>query len=816
MLSKKTRDQAVDLMKAVGTKLLYPSGERKNAKRDETMEECMAALALAEDICRKELSADRFSCYEESFSVLFTGVEKLQGGEGDAEIASLSLQLLDWIIHEVRQEPVKKEIVFLPYKASMWDSLESIWQAAIADREHCNAYVIAIPYADLTPAHTAKEWHLEKDLFPKYVPVLDFRSVDLERLHPDVIFIHNPYDWANHVTSVDCHYYSDKLKKYTERLVYVPYFVSRTNVSAGVCQAPGIIHADAVVVESDAIRVQYERYYPSGNPPPGKFFSLGSPKYDKVQNGRKEDFPLPKLWQKRAQGKKIILYNTSLRAALTHSEDLCDKLRHVFAVAQTNEKVLLWWRPHPLMKSTLEAMRPHIAAEYRALEERYMKEELGIYDETPNVTRAVLWGDVYYGDESSVVDLFQVTGKPLMIETFLHENGAKWQPRDFFYVAAEGHWIWFLSKIFGAGMALFEMDLNTDEVVCRGELPQQEKRFVGSEIIEYSVLAKVGGKIIMAPFCSENGFMEYDCLTHEFYLADTQPSLWAVGLRYSVAFSNVVTYHGSAFFVGNGAGIIVEYNGQEQQYFYHTVWAEALAGIIPKEKMIFDRYGCCLWEGWLYLVTAEAPALICLNLDTMEVQAKRIPYDVRISYITCDGEDFWLLSSYDRKMIRWDGNEFQVINIEGGQGEFPFCGCMPFAGAVAVFSRESGSVIRVDKSGARQWVKIGTTHHGKCQCCDMGSQFTAFSSTDKRGFALQMNGGDLMEIEAATGRIIYHRQSVIPFTLDAKRMQNWKEGEILSFEEFMENAFVPENVFGKRGEAGQKIYTRLVYGDGGR
>jgi hypothetical protein len=33
----------------------------------------------------------------------------------------------------------KKEIVFLPYKASMWDALESVWRMAEAD-ENCEAY----------------------------------------------------------------------------------------------------------------------------------------------------------------------------------------------------------------------------------------------------------------------------------------------------------------------------------------------------------------------------------------------------------------------------------------------------------------------------------------------------------------------------------------------------------------------------------------------------------------------------------------------------------------------------------------------------
>ena len=48
------------------------------------------------------------------------------------------------------QIKVWMEAIFLPYKASMWDSLESVWKAADADPE-CDAYVIPIPYYDKNP-----------------------------------------------------------------------------------------------------------------------------------------------------------------------------------------------------------------------------------------------------------------------------------------------------------------------------------------------------------------------------------------------------------------------------------------------------------------------------------------------------------------------------------------------------------------------------------------------------------------------------------------------------------------------------------------
>ena len=37
--------------------------------------------------------------------------------------------------------------VFLPYKVSMWDSMETVWKAADKDPD-CDAYVVPIPYFD--------------------------------------------------------------------------------------------------------------------------------------------------------------------------------------------------------------------------------------------------------------------------------------------------------------------------------------------------------------------------------------------------------------------------------------------------------------------------------------------------------------------------------------------------------------------------------------------------------------------------------------------------------------------------------------------
>lgn len=78
---------------------------------------------------------------------------------------------------------------------------------------------------------------------------------------------------------------------------------------------------------------------------------------------------------------------------------------------------MLLWRPHPLIQATIESMRPGLWKEYKELVSKYRQEGWGIYDDSPDVDRAVVISDAYYGDgSSSVVQLYRKTGKTFMIQ----------------------------------------------------------------------------------------------------------------------------------------------------------------------------------------------------------------------------------------------------------------------------------------------------------------------------------------------------------------------------------------------------------------
>ena len=332
--------------------------------------------------------------------------------------------------------PEIKEVVFLPYKASMWDSLETVWKKADADPQ-VEAKVIPIPYYDINPDGTYGEMHYEGNEFPKDVPVTSYEKYNLEANHPDEIYIHNPYDDQNLVTTVHPFFYSKNLRKYTDKLIYIPYFVLEetdpNNKSAlegmkKFVKLPAVLYADEVIVQSENMRKVYiecmvmytgeenRDYFEK------KIKGTGSPKIEKIKSMTMEDVAIPEEWKKfiyKPDGsrKKIIIYNTSLTAFLQDPEQMLKKIRDVFNVfVEHKADVALLWRPHPLMKATICSLKPELWEEFEERIKYYKDNEIGIFDDTADLDRALVMADAYYGDPSSLVTLCKAVNMPIMIQ----------------------------------------------------------------------------------------------------------------------------------------------------------------------------------------------------------------------------------------------------------------------------------------------------------------------------------------------------------------------------------------------------------------
>lgn len=338
---------------------------------------------------------------------------------------------------------VRKEVVFFPYKASMWDSLESVYFAAKADPD-CDAYCVPIPYFDLNTDHSFGTMHYEGNEYPPNIEIVDWQSYNFEERRPDIIFIHNPYDGWNHVTSVHPRYYAKNLKEYTDQLVYIPYFILgdikkddpdrqvKIDSMKHFCFTPGIIYADKVIVQSEDMRQIYiEEYLKEAKSInlqvirqglEEKILGLGSPKVDKLLNTQINKLEIPEKWMEvirkpNGERKKIIFYNTGVSTLLSYGEKWIAKIADVLKFfEEKKDEVTLLWRPHPLIENTMQSMRPELLQRFLEIKGSYINAGWGIYDTTADLDRAIVLSDAYYGDASSVVKLYKQIGKPVIIQ----------------------------------------------------------------------------------------------------------------------------------------------------------------------------------------------------------------------------------------------------------------------------------------------------------------------------------------------------------------------------------------------------------------
>lgn len=304
--------------------------------------------------------------------------------------------------------PGTYRVVFLPYKASMWDSLESIWKCFAAD-ERCETSVVPIPYFEANRQLNQWEECYEGDKYPEDVPVVHFQEYILEDKKPDLVFVHNPFDQCNHITTVHPAYYSQELKKHCGKMVYVPYYVNPGFLSGDYNQLPLLYRADYIVLQSEKMKETCREF-----PYYDRVLPFGSPKFDKVIRLNNAKAAPPEEWNMDVSGKKKLLLNTTVTDFLESDEKLMAKLRSFFEKVAAMDEIIIIWRPHPLLESTVKAMRPQLIEKFRQLIEYFNENQVGVLDGTADVSRAVAATDAYVGSHySSIMGLFEVCNKPV-------------------------------------------------------------------------------------------------------------------------------------------------------------------------------------------------------------------------------------------------------------------------------------------------------------------------------------------------------------------------------------------------------------------
>ncbi len=594
---------------------------------------------------------------------------------------------------EIESIPTEFEIVFLPYKASMWDSFESIWRAAKNDSASA-AYVIPVPYFDRREDGSLGEMHYEGALFPEDVQVIGWKQYDFEKRHPDIIYFHNPYDEFNYVTSVHPFFYSDSLKKYTDKLVYIPYYVCSESTRRENCLQKGIMYADVVIVQSEKIKAEYVKFYRKEidkNIPPNKFLALGSPKFDKVIRCMEPKNNLAVQWKRRADGRKIILYNTHLNNFLRYEEEALRKIETVFRHFTKRGDVLLLWRPHPLCKATLKAMRPELYEAYLKLEKGYTEEDIGILDEGADMYPAISAADAYYGDSSSMLSLFGVTGNPICIQ-------------DTSVTEYRYNRLRFEAAYIGSRQIYFtDADYNTLSRLdkANGHIEYIDG-FPGGESGKKRLVSSMGmwkERLWLMPF-SEGRACSYDVASGCWKVYEL-PEQWREenGRQTFLAGKQIGRYYFG--FTSRRCGVM-KLDMETGDIKYSEGNQQKLEEIAACNSGIICRQDCCEVEGKLYAACLRGNIVLAYDLDREETEMYQVG-SINNRYITIahDGRAFWLTTK-EGTVIRWENGTDDIreftVDISGYHMDWEnaFASSLYAEGYLWLFAYSSNMNIRVN------------------------------------------------------------------------------------------------------------------------
>lgn len=367
-------------------------------------------------------------------------VEQGVGIDAD-DLAGVLAEITEGFKECVERCVPKKRVLFLTYKASNWKTFDSVWRRE-KEQNGTLVTVLPIPYYLRDAQGAVKEAYYEGSEYPEYLDIEDYQTYDIEKRHPDIIFIQSPYDSYNYTVSVAPQYYSSVIKNYTDQLIYIPWFKadvpSEENQKAKkvmdyYCRMPGVVHADVTIVQSEAMRQAYIDYLTefAGEETriiwEQKIRGDGSPLDDAEryeQERQREQYlqNMPSNWKKlvtRPDGsrKKIVLYGTNVATLMQYGADMIEKIHRCLKVfEESKEDVVLLWRPHSLFAQAIEKACPECADEYASIVRNYQEQAWGIYDNTQDSDYAVYVCDAYYGDSDSLAHKCEVLKKPVMIE----------------------------------------------------------------------------------------------------------------------------------------------------------------------------------------------------------------------------------------------------------------------------------------------------------------------------------------------------------------------------------------------------------------
>ena len=319
----------------------------------------------------------------------------------------------------------RRSVLFLPVKAKHFSSMRMAYEMETATPD-TDVYVMPLPYYYKEYDGSFKdEMHIDTEEFIKAnIPVTDYSRFDLSLLCPEKIYINSAYDEYNMAVSVDTRFYARNVKKYTEKLIYIPYFklmeFDRANYPCWYnmqyyCTVPGVVMADKVYVQSENTR---KMYIAKLNEWAGdeQYTDIWEQKID-VYNESCEEHSEDEL--RDAGSKKTIVWFVSAGSLAEFGDRYIEKAYRnldVFALSKDKLKVLLI--SEPFLDEMIKTYSDELYKKWTGFIDEFNRSGIGevVSQVEEKSVEALLKANAYYGDPSYICKDFILMKKPVMLQ----------------------------------------------------------------------------------------------------------------------------------------------------------------------------------------------------------------------------------------------------------------------------------------------------------------------------------------------------------------------------------------------------------------
>ena len=319
----------------------------------------------------------------------------------------------------------RRSVLFLPVKAKHFSSMRMAYEMEAATPD-TDVYVMPLPYYYKEYDGSFKdEIHIDTEEFIKAnIPVTDYSRFDLSLLCPEKIYINSAYDEYNMAVSVDTRFYARNVKKYTEKLIYIPYFklmeFDRANYPCWYnmqyyCTVPGVVMADKVYVQSENTR---KAYIDKLNEWVGdeQYTEIWEQKIDVYADGF-EEHSEDEL--RDAGSKKTIVWFVSAGSLAEFGDRYIEKAYRnldVFALSKDKLKVLLI--SEPFLDEMIKTYSDELYKKWTGFIDEFNKSGIGevVSQVEDQSVEALLKANAYYGDPSYICKDFILMKKPVMLQ----------------------------------------------------------------------------------------------------------------------------------------------------------------------------------------------------------------------------------------------------------------------------------------------------------------------------------------------------------------------------------------------------------------